>query len=285
LESRNKYNAVIYSYVLMDNHYHFLLETKKANLSKFMKYLNTSYTIYFNKRHKRAGHLLQGRYKRILVDKDAYLLELTRYIHLNPVRAKIVENPEDYKFSSYKYYTNKENQNFIDTFWLQNYFPQDIAKKRYRGYVEEGIKKEITNPLDKLYRGIILGKEKFIEEIKNKIKKRKAKYSDIAYMKHIKEVYQFKDIIETIKLRYKITEEALRKKDIHLKTPQKIAIYLIKKRTGLTLREIGNYFGKRHYTTITQITKRFEKEIIKKKHLQEEIKEVEKLLPYVKMRP
>ncbi|MCL5278155.1 MAG: transposase, partial [Deltaproteobacteria bacterium] len=80
-----RYNILIHSFVFMDNHYHLILETPKANLIEVMHGINGVYTGYFNRRHERSGHLFQGRYKGILVDKDAYLIELSRYVHLNPV--------------------------------------------------------------------------------------------------------------------------------------------------------------------------------------------------------
>ena len=86
----------LFAYVLMDNHYHLLLETPSGNLSQIMRHINGAYTTYFNAKRARAGHLFQGRYKSILVDIDEYAQELSRYIHLNPVRAKMVEIPEQY---------------------------------------------------------------------------------------------------------------------------------------------------------------------------------------------
>ena len=87
-----RYNWVIHSYCLMNNHYHLLVETPDANLSKGMRQLNGVYTQWFNRKQRRVGHLFQGRYKAILVEKDAYLLELSRYIILNPIRAHMVDN-------------------------------------------------------------------------------------------------------------------------------------------------------------------------------------------------
>ena len=95
-KAKEKYKVYLYAYVLMSNHYHLLIETTQENLSHLMHYLNGSYTSYFNWKHKRHGHLFQGRYKSILVDKETYFMELTRYIHLNPVKAKMVEDPLKY---------------------------------------------------------------------------------------------------------------------------------------------------------------------------------------------
>ena len=102
--TKERYGYLLHAYALMDNHYHLLIETPKANISQIMQNINTSYTVYINKRYQRSGHLMQGRFKGIMVDKDEYLVSLSRYIHLNPVRAKVVQRPEDYKWTSYRAY-------------------------------------------------------------------------------------------------------------------------------------------------------------------------------------
>src|SRR5215212_8497113 len=94
-------NWLLYAFCLMDNHYHLLLETPEPNLVRGMRRLNGVYTQAFNRRHERGGHVLQGRYKAILVDKDSHLLDLGRYVVLNPVRAQLVKRPEDWPWSSY----------------------------------------------------------------------------------------------------------------------------------------------------------------------------------------
>ena len=100
-----RYKGVIHIYCMMSNHYHLLLETPSGILSQIMRHINGAYTNYFNKKRNRSGHLFQGRYKGVLVDIDEYAQELSRYIHLNPVRANMVEAPEQYAWSSYRYYT------------------------------------------------------------------------------------------------------------------------------------------------------------------------------------
>ena len=95
--TKARYGYHIHACALMENHYHLFLETPKANISQIMQNINTSYTVYINRRHKRSGHLFQGRFKGIIVDKETYLVVLSGYIHLNPVRAGIVKAPEDYE--------------------------------------------------------------------------------------------------------------------------------------------------------------------------------------------
>ncbi len=108
-----KYDVILHAFVLMPNHYHFIVETPKANLSAFMHNLNGTYTTYFNIKRKRAGHLFQGRYKALLIDVNNYLLELSRYIHLNPVRAGITDKPESCRYSSYRAYIYPKEEGLI----------------------------------------------------------------------------------------------------------------------------------------------------------------------------
>lgn len=141
--TKERYGYLLHAYALMENHYHLFLETPKANISQIMQNINTSYTVYINKRHKRFGHLFQGRFKGILVDKETYLIVLTRYIHLNPVRARIVKSPENYRWTSYREYmgTCKEETSLVDTAETLSYFSKtkNTAMKAYREFVEAGI--------------------------------------------------------------------------------------------------------------------------------------------------
>lgn len=98
----NRYDWYCHAYCLMDNHYHLLIETNTPTLSKGMKFLNGTYTQYFNRQHQRVGHVFQGRFKAILVQKDSHLLELARYIALNPVRAQMVHSAKEWRWSSYR---------------------------------------------------------------------------------------------------------------------------------------------------------------------------------------
>ena len=126
--AQEKYEAVVHAYCLMSNHYHLMIETPQGNLSQIMKYINSSYTNFFNIKRKRTGHLLQGRYKAILVEADAYATELSRYIHLNPVRAGMVRSPEEYRWSSYSYYTERSSPSWLKTGFILGYFGTDPTR-------------------------------------------------------------------------------------------------------------------------------------------------------------
>ncbi len=140
-----RYNWICHAYCLMDNHYHLLIETPDGNLSIGMRQLNGIYTQVFNNRHERTGHLFQGRYKAILVQKDSHLLEVCRYVALNPVRAGMINAPENWTWSSYCSTAGKEKAHpCLSTEWILAQFSgkRGRAEEEYRRFVQWGIGKE-----------------------------------------------------------------------------------------------------------------------------------------------
>lgn len=170
LESaHDRYRAAIHAFCLMENHYHLLVETPQGNLSEILHHINGAYTNYYNTKRQRSGHLFQGRYKAVLVEKDAYLQVLSRYIHLNPVRAGLVEHPSAYPWSSYPYYVGmKKRPEWLVTGNLLGFFGEEdaVAGARYRGFVEDGIGNETERPLKDVFAGTFLGSKEFIERVK-----------------------------------------------------------------------------------------------------------------------
>ncbi len=161
----------IHAYVLMLNHVHLLLETGVVPLSRVMQRVSSGYTQYFNRRHRLVGHLFQGRYKAILCDKDSYLLELSRYLHLNPVRAKLVNDPAEYPWSSYRGYVREsQGQKWLDTSEVLKQFSRKVsaARKLYRKFVLEAIGEGHRGEYYEVFDGRFLGDREFAEEIKAK---------------------------------------------------------------------------------------------------------------------
>ncbi len=162
----------LYAYVLMTNHVHLLIETLDIPISKIMQLINLTYTQYFNKKYCKVGHLFQGRYKSFLCDRDEYLLDLVRYIHLNPVRAKLVKEPQEYRWSSHNSYLTGA-KNLTDTDMVLSFFSERAshARRKYRDFIHEAIG-EGRN--EEFYRAIgqqVLGSDKFLEQVENKISK------------------------------------------------------------------------------------------------------------------
>ncbi|MBI5465523.1 transposase [Candidatus Gottesmanbacteria bacterium] len=154
-EYKEKLKFFLYAYVLMPNHFHLLLEpTARGTITKIMQTINTAYTMYFNKKYSHVGHVFQGRFHSIIVEKEPYLLEVSRYIHLNPVRAGLVTKPEDYSWSSYRTYLGKEKNPLIDTQLVLQLFSQTPEKQKinYKEFVEA----EIREPKFRLWENISL---------------------------------------------------------------------------------------------------------------------------------
>jgi putative transposase len=155
-----------HAYCLMGNHYHLLIETGDATLSKGMKYLNGTYTQLFNRRYQRLGHVFQGRFKAILVEKDAYLQELARYIVLNPVRARMVRSAKDWAWSSYRATAGmKTPPEFLSVDWLLGVFGKRraAAQLAYREFVAAGA--GVPSPWQALKNQIYLGSDEFLEDM------------------------------------------------------------------------------------------------------------------------
>ena len=160
------YGWHLFAFVLMTNHEHLFLKTPEPNLSAGMQYLNGSYTSYFNRRHRRAGHLFQGRFKGHLVEEEGYFLEVSRYIHLNPVRAKMAAGPEEYRWSSYRGYVRASRAvPWIVYDKVLGEFGRDLstARRAYGRFVRAGVDEPPPSPFGKAIGGLLLGSEKFRE--------------------------------------------------------------------------------------------------------------------------
>ncbi len=136
-----RYNWLCHAYCLMDNHYHLMIETPDANLSIGMRQLNGIYTQKYDNKHHRPGHIFQGRFKAILVQKDHYLLELCRYVVLNPVRAGVVEKPEAWRWSSYQATAGlRKKPDYLTTDWILGLLSsRTMAERQYRKFVRDGV--------------------------------------------------------------------------------------------------------------------------------------------------
>ena len=245
----NRYGAVIHVWCLMSNHYHLLVETPSGNLSQIMQHINGAYTNYFNTKRKRSGHLFQGRYKGILVEADEYALELSRYIHLNPVRIGIVNEPGEYRWSSFQEYTGKKIMtDWLTTEFILGYFDksQPAAQKKYSQFVEELIGKEYESPLKQMVAATMLGTPEFVANIQEQHLDGKSLDRNLPALKHLKGKPTIDQILE-------ITGNVLKEDK---KLAAKVAIYLCHRYSGLKLKEIGERFGVKE-SAVSQSSKRF----------------------------
>ena len=161
----DRFNWIVHAYCQMTNHYHFVVETVEGNLSAGMRQLNGLYTQRFNRRYRISGHLFQGRYKAILVQKEAHLLELSRYVVLNPVRAQMVQLPEEWPWSSYPLVMNdKLAPEWLDTDWMLGQFgtQRAAARRAFKKFVLQDV--GLDSPLLATKHQLLLGDEDFVKQ-------------------------------------------------------------------------------------------------------------------------
>jgi putative transposase len=275
-ETFNRYSIVCYAYCLMDNHYQLFARTPGANISQAMHYLNTSYTNWFKAEHGIIGSVLQGRYKSILVEEDSYGIVLSAYIHLNPLRAGMVEDLREYKWTSYLNYVkeNKREVDCLDTEFILAQFGGNTkeARRLYKKYVIEH--KNIKDPLKDSFRGIVLGSREYVGDILERISK-VGKRREVPQTRGIN-TKRSEEIIKAIEIKYKISkEDIIGKKKGNLF--RKVSMYLIKKYTDLRLAQIGKIYNM-DYTAVSQSCSRFQREISENKKLNRMIKEIENIM-------
>ena len=169
------YGWRLHAFALMRNHDHLFVETPEANLSAGMQYLNGSYTSYFNRRHRRSGHLFQGRFKGHLIEEDGYFLEVSRYIHLNSVRAKAVARPEDYRWSSYLGYVRAARAvPWVTYARVLRQFGRTatIARRAYGRFVRAGVEEPPPSPFAGALGGLLVGSERFATRMRGFLRDR-----------------------------------------------------------------------------------------------------------------
>jgi putative transposase len=258
-ETNEKFRLLIHAYVLMDNHYHLLVETCQANLGKAMHHLNASYSNWFCHKYRIVGSVFQGRYKAILVEKDAYLKMLSAYIHLNPVRAKIVPRPALYRFSSMPYYSGKAKPpKFLHT---QDLLALFSGKSAYQAFVMgyenggSGIEKAEIYGCNSL-----LGSTRFLREAYTKLEASGNK-PDEREQFDVRDARQVAadDIFEALLVDMKIPEEDLwsrRRGNVY----RKLLIYALRRYTAMTLKEMGVVM-KMDYAAVSELARSFERDL------------------------
>lgn len=249
----HKFNLVVHAWCLMPNHFHMLLETPGANLCDSMKRLLGLYTVRFNRAHKRSGHLFQGRYKALLVDKDNYFLELSRYIHLNPIKAELAKTPESYRWSSMRYFLRDKAPWFLAKDLTLKSFS---STKEYRSFVLEGLN-ESLDPFREAIGGLVVGSEDFLEKIQPKISKKSNKDYPGRRALGARSV-------ETV-------ERCIQHKD------RNFSIYALWRLSRLTQGQIGARFNISH-SAVSHAIKRFETRLAKDRNLQKELSAVEQVV-------
>lgn len=235
----DRYRLVLHAYVLMGNHYHVLVETREANLSLAIRHLNGVYTAYFNRTHRRVGHLFQGRFKAIVVEKESYLVELSRYIHLNPVRMKKGVGLGRYGWSSYRDYVgDRKAPGWLRCEEVLGYFGQSRLQARgaYRRYVEAGAKEGMEQPWEKVVGQVVLGGERFVTEVRKRVGT--GVHREVPSRRQLERRPSWDQIRQGVR---ETLPELMRLKTGHRSDPESaVLMYLGRERGGLSLKELAD---------------------------------------------
>jgi hypothetical protein len=250
----------------MTNHYHLLVETPEGNLSRVMRHVNGAYTTYFNVKRERAGHLLQGRYKGILVEKEEYAEELSRYIHLNPVRAAAAQKPEEYTWSSYAAYAGlAPAPSWLERELILSQFGRDeaTAQAKYREFVEAAIGREVSNPLEKVVASTVLGGTSFVEWVQERFVAGKSAGRDVPAMRALGKKPSLEAIERSVMER--LTNDR--------REAKRVALYVSHRYSGRPLKEIAERFGVGE-SGVSQASRRVEAQLASGEQLQRVVAEV-----------
>ena len=288
-QSLNIYSVQLYAYVLMSNHFHLLVETQVANLAEFMRHFNITYTGYFNRRHKRVGHLYQGRYKSILVEKEAYLSTLSRYIHLNPIRLKSFgkissrekfEKLLDYPWSSLPGYLDKSRQEAMTDYTL--------VLADYGGDTKNGrnaYRKQLISDIDEaidvkgdIYGQSILGGDDFINWVKEKFLDEQEKREQPS-VRSIRNYQQKEAILAIIERKTGKDLETLKKEKGDLR---RLAMDLLYRHGGMKGRAIGELLGV-DYSAVSRDRKKLRGMVANDCELRTTMQKIERHLSKVKI--
>ncbi len=235
-----RYNWLCHAYCLMGNHYHLLLETPDPSLSLGMRQLNGVYTQAFNRNHHRVGHVFQGRYKAIVVEKDSHLLQLCRYVVLNPVAAKMVVQPEQWGWSSYRATAGfAKAEKFLVADWILGQFARQkkAAQRQYIEFVEDGLVAKAESPWRQLKGQIFFGGSRFVAAMQEQL-------GDRQNINEIPRTQRYPG-------RPPLTEVFA---GIANKKERNLKIRLAHQKHGYTLQQIANVLGI-HYSTVSRIAK------------------------------
>jgi hypothetical protein len=265
----------------MDNHFHILLETQLPNLSQILQWLTVSYAGYFNRKYHRIGHLFHGRFKSILVDADEYLKQLSRYIHLNPVRAGFVNQPGDYQWSSYPIYLGKVIEpDWVETEWLLSQFGKTRkgAIKNYKDFVEKVDAESLRNPAEDIVGGFILGSPGFVDWVKDNFLSKRSDYKEIPQLRRLKPSVAKETVVENVCREFGCDKELILRKGLKRNLARDISIYLIRELTAESGKSLGEYFGNISSAAITNRVNYLSRKSEKNRKIRGRVEKLKKII-------
>jgi putative transposase len=274
-ESVDLWNVRISAFCLLSNHYHLLVQTPDANLSRCMRHINGVYTQRFNRSHHVDGQLFRGRYKSILIDADSYLLELIRYIHRNPIDSGIVKDVDKYPWSSHQgYLSDAKKWDWLYKEFALSMFSDEkrLTRTRYREFVSRESAEDINVIFGKKKLPSMLGSEGFMERMRRMFSVDK-RHVEVPESRSL--APEVKRIKEVVCRSYDVDKEALTvtRRGI-ANEPRNVAIYLMRHLRGDSLDEIGREFGVAKYSSVSSVIERIKAVIAKDRKLRQRVEEL-----------
>ena len=261
------FRVEIHGFCLMDNHYHLLIHTPEGNLQRAMRHLNGVYTQRYNRLEATDGALFRGRYKAILIEPDAYLLNVSRYIHLNPVAAGLTSLAGDYQWSSYRSYIGvAPTPQWLQTKLILNMVGRHQRRKSYRLFIEKGVDDETQTFYDKKKFPAVMGSDDFRESIHSRLPAN----TEIPEIKTLRSAPSISAIIQAVSMIFVIPEKEILQtiRGRGMKNPARsAAIYCCRKMAGLPLNEIAQQFGFSHYGSVSGSIAKFDRQINEDPHI------------------
>lgn len=283
------YNVEILAFVLMPNHFHFLVTTPEGNLSEFMRHFNISYTSAINRRHHRVGHLYQGRYKSFLIDADNYLLEVSRYIHLNPVRSKkfrdqsitekwnlLLTHPTS---SLSGYFSAGKRENFVNYHKVLEYMGGDNKEGReaYRRFIRSGLEQDLENPLELGKGNGIVGGAEFVELIKKLLLQNKDSHREQPALRELRKMFAPKDLIIHVCEQIGMSENQICQKGKN-SIERVMLMEMLYRFCNITQPQIGILVGGIDYSAVSQARKRLQNRLIQEPELRKKFNRLQNQL-------
>jgi len=274
-EAVDLWRVRIAAYCLMSNHYHLLIQTPEANLSRCMRHLNGIYTQRFNRYHHCGGQLFRGRYRAVLIDAEGYLLELVRYIHRNPLRAGLVDRLDEYSLSSHKgYVSDSRKWDWLHKDFVLSLLSKDRAegRRRYRQFVSTEDSHEITRFFSKKNVPSVIGSEGFRNWVKRRFYGQKL-HGEVHESRLLAPPVD--EIMHAICRAYRVDKEALlvRRRGMG-NEPRKMVIYLMRMLRGEKLEDIGKQVNMNNYSSVSSVIERMKTQIRTDRNLRKRAGEI-----------
>jgi len=285
-DSCDLHGVHLIAYVLMPNHFHLIIQTENPNLSEFMRHFLVTYTVRINRKWGRTGHVFQGRYKSLVIDEESYLLPLSRYIHLNPVRAEGETQPDNrtkiqflerYRWSSLPGYCfDREKIRGADYSWLlKAYFGGSGEKGRraYWQYLCQGVEGEGEDPFDHVVHQAILGAQEFVTRVKNMITWGKER--EVPALRGLRRSWPVKNILEVVAPSAGVEVEDILDRHTRFKQVRQMAIEMCYRYCSVSQQELGEIFEV-DYSTISQTRGRLKRKLQQDKEALAKYEEIQR---------